>query len=172
MGFFGSSKQKEKEGSSNTGIVTRTGFTGEASSRNHIGKGTFVDGEIECEGDIRIDGKLHGYLNSKSKVVIGDTGEIKGDIVCNNADISGHIEGTIKVREVLFLQSTAVIKGDIITQKLVIDSGAVFNGSCTMPEDGKVDFDAKPMARTKSKPAPSASNKSKKDGSKGQTTSK
>lgn len=102
------------------------------SSLNIIGQGTFITGDITCEGDIRIDGTLKGTLQSKSKVVIGATGNITGNINCNSADVSGKIEGKIDVLDILILQSTANVLGDINTQKLVVNLGALFNGKCTM----------------------------------------
>lgn len=109
-----------------------------SNSRNLIGKGTEIEGEVLCEGDIRIDGSLDGVLKSKSKVVIGPTGYVKGDIVCENGDISGKVVGTIKVSDQLYLKSTANIQGNVVTTKLVVDAGAVINGQCSMPVDGKL----------------------------------
>ena len=103
-----------------------------SSSVNLIGTGTFIEGEIKSEGDIRIDGKINGTITSQAKVVVGSTGQINGDMVCQNADISGKITGKLVVGEFLFLKSSAVIEGDITTNKLVVEAGAKFNGSCQM----------------------------------------
>jgi cytoskeletal protein CcmA (bactofilin family) len=101
-------------------------------SINLIGAGTVIEGEIKCNGDIRIDGTINGSITSKAKVVIGSTGVIEGDVSCQNADISGTIKGKINVSELLFLKSTTKITGDIVTGKLIVESGASFTGSCNM----------------------------------------
>ncbi len=116
---------------SNKDINKNTTITN-SSSVNIIGEGTEIKGDINSNGDIRIDGKIHGKIFSKAKVVIGTTGEVNGDITCCNADISGKIDGEIKVQELLFLKSTSCIEGQITTEKLVIESGAEFNGECKM----------------------------------------
>jgi cytoskeletal protein CcmA (bactofilin family) len=103
-----------------------------SASINLIGAGTVIEGEIKCSGDIRIDGTIHGSITSKTKIVIGSTGIIEGDISCANADISGVIKGKISVSELLFLKNTAVITGDIVTGKFIVESGASFTGSCAM----------------------------------------
>lgn len=103
-----------------------------SSSINLIGAGTTIEGEVKSNGDIRIDGLIKGSVNSKSKVVVGSTGKIEGDIYCQNADVSGSIHGKTNVAEMLFLKSTAVINGDIHTGKLVVEVGATFTGSCNM----------------------------------------
>ena len=92
---------------------------------NIIGQGTTIQGEIVCDGDIRIDGMVKGTVTSKAKIVIGVTGSVDGDI-------SGKIFGTVEVDELLFLKSSAYIEGNITTGKFVVETGAKFNGSCRM----------------------------------------
>ena len=101
-------------------------------SINLIGVGTVIKGEIRSGGDIRIDGLIYGSVTSKAKVVIGGTGSVEGDVVCQNADISGTLKGKVSVNEMLFLKSTAKIHGDIITNKLVVEAGAILTGCCNM----------------------------------------
>lgn len=101
---------------------------------NKISEGTRIDGEINSTGDIRIDGKVSGTVSSKAKVVVGTSGEVEGDVNCHSADVLGHIKGTINVRDILYLKSTSRISGDIQTKKLVIESGAVFDGTCSMSD--------------------------------------
>lgn len=104
----------------------------DSNSINIIGAGTNIVGEITSNGDIRIDGNLKGNIATKGKLVIGPTGVIKGDINCKNSDISGKVEGKIIVSELLSLKTTSNVQGDIITNKLAIEPGAVFTGSCNM----------------------------------------
>ena len=54
---------------------------------NLIGSGTTISGDITSSGDIRVDGTLQGSINTKGKVVVGSTGIVDGDVVCDNADI-------------------------------------------------------------------------------------
>lgn len=104
----------------------------DASAINIIRKGTIIKGDINCVGDIRIDGELKGKLISEGKVVVGATGTIDGEVTCKNADISGTLNAVLKVKELLLLKSTANIIGDIKTNKLSIEPGANFTGSCNM----------------------------------------
>ena len=102
------------------------------STRNHISVGTTITGDIETSGDIRLDGKLIGTINSNGKVVIGEGGKLEGEIICTNANISGTVQGKISVKELLSLQTTANINGDMETGKLSIEPGANFTGACSM----------------------------------------
>ncbi|MBR5957710.1 MAG: polymer-forming cytoskeletal protein [Salinivirgaceae bacterium] len=107
---------------------------------NIIGSGTTIKGDIDCNGDMRIDGKVTGNINISGKIVVGTTGDINGQINCKNSEIEGKIEGKIFVAELLVLKSTASILGDITTTKLAIEPGATFTGNCKM--DGKAQANA------------------------------
>lgn len=103
-------------------------------SVNLISAGTVIEGEINCRGDLRVDGKVIGRINSKAKVVIGNTGEVEGDIVCQHADIFGKYNGNMRISEILFMKSTCHVQGDIHAGKLVVEAGAIFSGHCNMGE--------------------------------------
>ena len=97
-----------------------------------IGTGTVIRGDIENNGDIRIDGKLIGNLSSKAKVLIGQDGIVEGDIVGQQADIMGKVTGKIKIYELLQLRGKSNVSGEITTGKLEVEPSASFNGSCQM----------------------------------------
>ncbi|HZX73299.1 MAG TPA: polymer-forming cytoskeletal protein [Cyclobacteriaceae bacterium] len=103
-----------------------------SNSSNVIGKGTVLEGNIETFGNIRIEGKIVGNVKSKSKIALGSSCHIEGNIHAQNADIEGEVRGKIEISELLVLKATAVIHGDISTGKLVVEPGASFNGSCKM----------------------------------------
>lgn len=102
-----------------------------------IEKSTIIKGDIVSEGDFRIDGTLNGSVKTKGKVVVGKEGSIKGAISCCNADVEGKIDGNIFVSEALSLRSTSIIDGDLVIGKLIVESGATFNATCSMNKDGK-----------------------------------
>ena len=104
----------------------------ETPSVNIIGAGTTIEGDIKSDGDVRIDGTLNGSLIIKGKLVLGSTGLVDGEVTCQNGDISGIITGKIKVAELLSLKATSKLTGDITTNKLSIEPGANFSGSCAM----------------------------------------
>ncbi len=104
----------------------------ESKLPNMIGPGTKITGDIDTNGDIRIDGQIEGNINSKGKVVIGANGNVKGEINCVNAEISGSLNGKISASELLFLKATSKFNGEIKAGKLSIEPGALFSGTCTM----------------------------------------
>tara|TARA_X000001036_G_C20587318_1_gene769280 strand:- start:418 stop:831 length:414 start_codon:yes stop_codon:yes gene_type:complete len=115
---------------------------------NTIGTGTVVTGDVQSKGDIRVDGTLKGSVNTLGKVVLGKEGVIEGDVVCKNADIAGTLKAKITASELLSLKATAKLNGDITTNKLSIEPGASFTGSCSM---GAVIKDIKNAGKTQQK---------------------
>ena len=105
------------------------------SSINTISKGTTIKGSISAAGDFRLDGTLEGNITLNGKLVVGESGYIKGNIVCQNANIIGTVEGNISVKELLSLNSTAAVNGDIMINRLSIEPGATFSGTCRMLDE-------------------------------------
>ncbi|MEQ8325140.1 MAG: polymer-forming cytoskeletal protein [Vicingaceae bacterium] len=99
---------------------------------NMIKAGTEINGNIKCTGDIRIDGKLIGSLETEGRVVVGESGRIEGDIICKNAELSGTIRAKLSVHELLSLKAACNFEGEISTNKLHIEPGASFTGNCKM----------------------------------------
>lgn len=99
---------------------------------NIIAQGTKIVGTITTNSDIRIDGELEGDLSCKGKIVVGQQGNIKGNVDCANAEIMGQVNGKMVVSGTLSLKSTSRIWGQIKTKILSIEPEAQFTGSCEM----------------------------------------
>lgn len=104
---------------------------GESSGNTTIiGAGTVINGDIESDGDIRIDGLLNGCLFAKSKIFIGPEGTVEGNINGQQADVLGKVTGEIKIKELLQLLGKCDVQGDIFAGKLQVEPTATFNGCC------------------------------------------
>ena len=106
----------------------------ESPARNLIGNGTTIKGDIESNGDIRIDGHLIGSVKSNGKISVGQTGVIEGDVTCKQADISGVVKGVFNCEELTTLKSTSKVEIDLNTKQLCIEVGAIFTGKCQMAQ--------------------------------------
>jgi len=104
------------------------------SSLNIVNTGTTITGDLNSDGDMRLDGNVKGYISCKSRLVLGATSKVDGDIKAANLEVSGEVNGNIFVTEILTVKSTAKINGDIISNKLIIEAGAEFNGKCSMKD--------------------------------------
>ena len=99
---------------------------------NVIVEGSKVIGDMITESNLRIDGEVLGNVSSATKVVIGQTGKIKGNLTCNEGDIEGLVEGKLEINGLLILRANADIQGEIATTKLQVEEGANFSGQCNM----------------------------------------
>jgi len=97
-----------------------------------ISAGTSIKGDLECSGDVRIDGTLIGNLTCESKIIVGPKGIVEGNIKGNTAEIMGQIKGNIIMTGQLNLQGKCVIEGDLHVAKLQIAPDVTFNGKCSM----------------------------------------
>ncbi|MFA5850623.1 MAG: polymer-forming cytoskeletal protein [Bacteroidales bacterium] len=99
---------------------------------NRISNGTDFQGTLISQCDIRIDGSFEGKLTTTGKLVLGESARLFGDVVCRSCDIWGVMEGKLLVREVFGLKKSGSITGNVGCQKIFIEEGGVFNGSCKM----------------------------------------
>ena len=113
---------------------------------SRISTGTVIKGEINSPNDIRIDGVFEGKIFYKGRVVVGEKAEIKGDIVCDNVDFWGKMTGSLFVRDTLTLKDTCSVNGDLHVQRLVVELGAHFDGTCKMLKEGEFEHVSKPAA--------------------------
>ena len=109
-------------------------FEVETKLPNIIGSGTKFVGDIETNGDLRVDGIIDGNIISKGKIVLGAGGSIKGTIKCASAELSGSFDGKIEVTELLTLKESSTLRGEIKVNKLSIEPGATFIGTCNMTD--------------------------------------
>ena len=126
------------------------------NSISRISAGTVIKGEILSPTDIRIDGTFEGKVTSKGRVVLGETAVVKGDIVCDNIDLWGKVEGNVYVKDTLSLKEGCVINGNLHIRRLAVELGATFNGSCrtiTEAEFNKLSG-AAPQPQPAQKPQP------------------
>jgi cytoskeletal protein CcmA (bactofilin family) len=107
-------------------------YTDLLGKTNRIVEGTVIKGDIISQADFRLDGELIGNFQSEGKLVIGPSGSVVGDVICNNADIEGKFSGTIQVVEVLNVKAKASIHGEVTVGKLAVEPGADFSASCIM----------------------------------------
>ena len=111
----------------------------DANLLSRISAGTVIKGEIISPNDIRIDCVFEGTLKVKGKVVVGESATIKGDIICDNAEVCGKLDGNLYVKDALSLKDGCVVNGNLHIKRLAVELGSVFNGNCKMLKEG--DFD-------------------------------
>ncbi len=87
---------------------------------------------MNVNGLLKIDGSIDGDIVCEDDVILGESGHINGNTICNNAYINGIIHGNISCKSTLTIESCGKVKGDISVKKLVISEGGILDGKCTM----------------------------------------
>src|SRR6266496_5587722 len=98
-----------------------------------VGSGTLVTGEANFKAMMRVDGHLSGRINSSSgTLIVGANGKVDANIEVAIAIIHGTVNGDIIATQRLELGRAAKLNGNIQTTSLMIEPGALFEGSCKM----------------------------------------
>jgi cytoskeletal protein CcmA (bactofilin family) len=98
-----------------------------------VGYGTVLTGETSFQAMLRVDGHLTGRVTSENgTLIVGSNGRVDANVMVAAAAINGTVNGDIIALEKVELGRTARVVGNIQTPRLVIEDGAIFEGSCTM----------------------------------------
>jgi cytoskeletal protein CcmA (bactofilin family) len=113
-------------------VALKDSSSSSSTELNFLGGGTVVEGTIRTDNSVRVDGKLKGKLICKNTLTVGINGEIDGEVQAKNAIVGGKIKGKVSIAEKLVLESKSVLIGELKASKLIIDEGAVFDGTSDM----------------------------------------
>lgn len=97
-----------------------------------IGKGIVIRGNLTGGGDLIIEGRVEGQISLKNHLTIEGTGKVEADIRAEELTINGEASGNIDASGRVAINASAKVAGDIKAPRVVIEDGAVFNGSIEM----------------------------------------
>lgn len=97
-----------------------------------IGEGSVFEGKIRSQAGVRIEGTIHGDVESAGDVVIGEKGIVKSNIHARNVVIAGAVHGNVTAKDSLTILASGQLNGNSSASRLVVNEGAVFNGGSRM----------------------------------------
>ena len=98
-----------------------------------LGSQASVDGTIEFQGTIRLDGKVKGKIKSDGgTVIVGEKAVVDAEVFVGTAIIMGELRGTIDAEERIEVYPPGRVVGDIQAPVISIEEGGLFNGNCAM----------------------------------------
>ncbi len=98
-----------------------------------LGANTHLTGTLRAEGNVRIDGTFIGNVSTQGRILIGEQGQLEGDLVGDAVDVAGVVKGDIIARKVSVMR-TGRVWGDLCLEKLMTEEGAFVQGLVTMEE--------------------------------------
>ena len=99
-----------------------------------LGAESSFQGTLRSKGSVRIDGKIEGGISAEG-VILGERGEVQGDVSARTVVIGGKVTGNIHATESLELLAKSQVFGDLHAPQLLIAEGAIFEGSCLMASE-------------------------------------
>jgi cytoskeletal protein CcmA (bactofilin family) len=99
-----------------------------------ISEGVEIKGEINSRGSIKIDGNVEGKLRIQGDLVIGESAQIKGDLLVENLILAGNLQGNANAKGRLEITSTGAMTGDAICKVLTIEEGGILEGRSQMSQ--------------------------------------
>ena len=112
-----------------------------------LGPGALVDGTLEFQGTIRLDGKVVGHIKSEEgTLIVGEKAFVDAKVEVNVAVIMGEVKGSVIAGERIELYPPGKVTGDIQAPVISIDEGGMFTGSCAM-QPRQSEFDSKKGVR-------------------------
>jgi cytoskeletal protein CcmA (bactofilin family) len=119
-----------------------------------IGEDARIEGHLDFDGTLRLDGRLEGQMTSNNGIlIVGEKARITADVNVLKAVVMGEITGSVTALDKIELYPPARITGDICAPTITIESGAMLNGKCIMqkPENTQ---STSPLATDESNPVP------------------
>jgi len=114
-----------------------SGKSTQKGSETIIGVDVTLTGNLRSDGDIQINGKIKGKVDTKSDIFIGEQAIVDGSIKAKNLVVTGTVVGNLQSTEDLEISPTGKVFGDLIAKNLIIKKGATFSGKSLMGEDKK-----------------------------------
>lgn len=108
--------------------------SGSSAIESTIGPNTYVKGDIQGDGGLRIDGKVVGTINLTGNLVVTESAKINAEIKANSILVAGNVEGNITADR-LEISDTGRVWGNLIIKELVVRPGGYFQGKSDMPND-------------------------------------
>jgi cytoskeletal protein CcmA (bactofilin family) len=125
-----------------------------------IGPSIAIKGDVTGEEDLIVEGRIEGKILLKANsVTIGRNGRVKANVYANSITVEGEVEGDLIGKDEVVIRTSGKVKGNVAAPRVVLDSGARFQGSIDMeaqqarPVEAKVE---KPAGAPAPAPAPAA----------------
>lgn len=108
--------------------------SGSTAIESTIGPNTYIKGDIQGDGGLRVDGVIEGNIELTGNLVVTESAKVRAEIKANNISVAGAIQGNVTATRVEIMD-TGRVWGDLTVKSLLVNEGAYFRGQTIMPQD-------------------------------------
>ena len=101
----------------------------------NLGPRDVLQGRLEIQGDLKIQGNVEGELKATGDVTIDSTATIQASIEGSNVSVRGQVTGNVTAKRRLTLGGSGRLNGDVKVARLTVEDGATLNGNVTMSSE-------------------------------------
>jgi cytoskeletal protein CcmA (bactofilin family) len=94
-----------------------------------LGSGAEFDGKLTFRGTLRIDARFKGSITTDGVLVVGESARINAEVVCGSVVVHGEVTGNVRATGAVELRRTARMRGDVTSPAIVVDRGALLQGT-------------------------------------------
>jgi cytoskeletal protein CcmA (bactofilin family) len=114
----------------------------------NIGKSITIKGDLSGNEDLQIEGNVEGRIDlPNNQLTIGSEGRVKAEVHAKAVVVIGHVTGNLSAADRIQIEATGIVDGDVKAPRLVIEEGAMLNGSVEMTSGSKAPVSVQPLAK-------------------------
>jgi cytoskeletal protein CcmA (bactofilin family) len=114
-----------------------------------VGPTANINGDLVCDGIVKVDGVYQGSIKTVSNVIISEKGRVDAHVEAQNVSVSGQVKGSIVAKGRLEILSTGRVWADVTVSSFLLDDGGKLHGALKMFGTGEEpeSFDVPPSPR-------------------------
>ncbi|MDH3496320.1 MAG: polymer-forming cytoskeletal protein [Gemmatimonadota bacterium] len=110
--------------------------------------GVEFTGELACEGALKVEGRLEGFVRSADQVLVAPGGEIVGNVHAREVVVAGRLMGNVTADDRVDVRAGGIIEGDVTTPRVAIEEGAMLDGRLEVQPHPAPLVSAHPLRKT------------------------
>jgi len=100
-----------------------------------IGPGVSFNGTLKAQSGVRVDGIMHGEIETTGNVIVGEKGQVMASVVAQNVYVAGYVKGNVTARGRLEISGKGKLWGDMSAAVLAVEEGGVIRGTSSMSHE-------------------------------------
>jgi cytoskeletal protein CcmA (bactofilin family) len=102
-----------------------------------LDQGCTIKGDVVFSDLLRVHGRVEGRVTSEHELLVGEGGEVDGEVTVGRLVVAGTVRGTVRAAERVVIHGTGKVLAEVFASTLVVDEGGVLEGEVHMTRPSK-----------------------------------